>query len=324
MSTERFQLDQEIAAGITNDSLAAAGHLVAPRDGLQVVEHHVDPAIKNAQPLPDGTFLLSMADPAQRAQLATLPIGTVIDHIAAFPPTVDTPLKKQLVAQALSTVCMVVGSHLDETKTLVVDVITASRFDKNGKRTPWNKKDEVMDVRADALGVLNTYFAPSQGAETTQMLGTLFQASPHQAENNTILSSIGHVSHEDPLGAFGENLLPRVAGVTFARGHIALTNRQDNQTAGYVRCAADSQTGEISGLTYPTSSNERVFQVAFATTAHIVSLQNPSGFGAGTAPEQVFDAMQSTTQALPELVQNGASLGHATQLFRRTMGNRSL
>lgn len=324
MSRERFQLDQEIAAGVTNDSLAAADHLVAPRDALHVVEHHVDPAIENALPLPDGTFLLSMTDPVQRAQIAALPVGTVIDHIGALPEKADSPLKKQLVTEALSTLCMVVGSHLDETKTLVVDVVTASRFDKDGKRTPWNKKGDIMDVRADALGVLGTYFAPGQGAETTQMLGALFQATPHQAENKTVLSSIGHVSHEDPIAAFGENLLPRVAGVTFARGRIALSNQPDSQAAGYVRCAADRQTGEISGLTYPTSSNERVFQVAFATTAHIVSQQNPSGFGAGTAPEQVFDAMQRTTQALPELVQNGASLGHATRLFQRGMGNRSL
>jgi hypothetical protein len=194
----------------------------------------------------------------------------------------------------------------------------ASRGMRQGLWGEYVVNGKTYFEKNDAQMSLSRLFSTKQGIEGSQMLSMLFNPSIiQQGGNDKTIGSAGCFSHEKPMQAIPINLLNGIANPFPIELHPYDMNR-------IVRVRISHDSDGFIPLNKPISvdDEEHILSMGLITRAQKLAQSNPTNMGAGTQEGKVLTAMLETTVQLPELVGNGATMKHATNILKNNLGVR--
>ena len=255
--------------------------------------------------LEDGSLYLSL-DIAGLALLRELPPGSVIGIAQA---TTGLEHFKPQQAFDAEVIAMIIENSPNATRFIGL-MKTIVGEDGKPKRMLWNKEvgPTGQTEKSLAMSALRRMYDPAVGIEGSQM-NSPFDITQTGLPEDQSIRAYGCFSHNNPVAATSQNLM---RGSTTQVDRVITTQNPDM----YIRVRAGMEyPGLVQGLEVPVvEESDLMFQGLIATAQRVAS-RNPSGMGAGTNPEQVFDRLIEESIALPEKAMNGMPIGVLQQQF---------
>lgn len=259
--------------------------------------------------LEDGSLYLSL-DIVGLALLRELPPGSVIGIAQATKGLAH--LNTQQASDA-EVIAMIIENSPSATRFIG---LMKKIVDEDGKpkRVQWNKEAGPTGEteKALAMSALRRMYDPAAGIEGSQMNSPFDITQPGLPADKSI-RTYGCFSHNNPVAATSQNVM---RGATTQVDKVITTQNPDM----YIRVRPGIEyPGVVQGLEVPeVEESDLLFQGLIATAQRVAS-RNPSGMGAGTNPEKVFDRLIEESIALPEKAMNGMPIGVLQQQFIKSL-----
>lgn len=240
-----------------------------------------------------------------------LPIGSIIGITSVKASLQEIP--EQFVSQYETIGAKLADSPLGSIFWGVV------RTDNQGKQLPWRTYrvgEQTVSEKNDVIQSIQSLLNPRKGIEATQIFSALLASNPNELSKyqGRNLSGAGCFSHDKPKQAIPINIL--LGSATPLPKPIVIGHQNPHR---FIRAYLD-QDYSLSPLAHPaheTYDQNHVLRVALVHQSEKIAKENnPRGLGAGTSAGVVLEAIYATTEELPELIGNQASIPQAQQIFK--------
>ena len=275
----------------------------------QVEQAYMREALPPHKLLEDGSIYFSL-DIAGIALLRELQPGSIIG-IAQDSKGFDS--FNQYAASDAEVIAMIIENTPMAT-SFIGFMKTILGQDGKTKRVMWDKEQGPtgQTEKALAIAALRRMYDPNNGIEGSQM-NSPFDITQNGLPENQSIRSYGCYSHNSPVSATGQNIL---RGSTTQVDRV-ITVQNPNM---YIRVRpGETNPGTVQGLEAKiVDESVLMFQGLFATATRVAAL-NPTGMGAGTNPNKVFERLIDASIALPEQAMNDMPIGTLQQKFIKSL-----
>lgn len=178
------------------------------------------------------------------------------------------------------------------------------------KRASWNTEpDETGFTEKElAIAALRRMYNPDAGIEGSQM-NSVFDISVKGLAADQQVTSYGCFSHNEPKKATSLNIM---RGSTTQQ---ELFISQPNPNI-YMRVRHSTEFPvKAQSLDAKVIDEGTLMFEGLVSTANRIAAGNPTGMGAGTDPNRVFEALLESSINLPEMAMNGATIGEVQKEF---------